>query len=162
MIRADCRTSSSRERALKVTSVFAAVLINTLVGPVASAQSATADGPVRADPVFGALVGRWMRPDGGYVITIKAVDAGGTLDAGYANPNQLPFHLSAALRDVLRADVFWHIERHGAEHDGRADSAQVIQLSFHQVTVSPLTASQHMLNSREPSSSSSIISLTGS
>jgi len=113
MIRADCRTSSYRERALKVTSVFAAVLINTLVGPVASAQSATADGPVRADPVFGALVGRWMRPDGGYVITIKAVDAGGTLDAGYANPNQLPFQTAKVTKEGGALKLFFELRAGG-------------------------------------------------
>lgn len=62
--------------------------------------------PVRAEPLAGALVtasksdlptafrslpGRWVRPDGGYVIAIKSVDAGGKLEASYANPNPLPF-----------------------------------------------------------------------
>jgi hypothetical protein len=40
------------------------------------------------------LIGRWVRPDGGYVIDIRAVKAGGNLDAAYFNPN--PIHVSRA------------------------------------------------------------------
>jgi hypothetical protein len=49
--------------------------------------------------VFGALPGRWVRPDGGYVISIKSVDASGKLDASYANPNPLPFYAAMATED---------------------------------------------------------------
>jgi hypothetical protein len=45
------------------------------------------------------LMGRWVRPDGGYVIDIRSVGAGGKLDAAYANPNRLPFHTAEASRD---------------------------------------------------------------
>lgn len=48
---------------------------------------------------FSALPGRWVRPDGGYVITIKSVDADGKLDASYANPNPLPFYAATATED---------------------------------------------------------------
>jgi hypothetical protein len=48
---------------------------------------------------FAALPGRWVRPDGGYVISIKSVDAGGKLDASYANPNPLPFSVATATAD---------------------------------------------------------------
>ena len=48
---------------------------------------------------FAPLLGRWVRLDGGYVISIKAVDASGKLDAGYANPNLLPFHTATVTED---------------------------------------------------------------
>jgi hypothetical protein len=48
---------------------------------------------------FAPLLGRWVRPDGGYVISIRAVDASGKLDAGYANPNLLPFHTATVTGD---------------------------------------------------------------
>lgn len=35
------------------------------------------------------LVGRWQRPDGGYVIEILSVERGGSLTAGYFNPNPI-------------------------------------------------------------------------
>lgn len=59
-----------------------------------------------ADPGFIALQGRWVRPDGGYVITIKGVEASGKLDATYANPNLLPFSKAEASRDGTIIKVF--------------------------------------------------------
>jgi hypothetical protein len=43
---------------------------------------------------FNSLKGRWLRPDGGYVIEIRDVDARGKLAAGYFNPR--PIHVSQA------------------------------------------------------------------
>ena len=42
------------------------------------------------------LPGRWVRTEGGYVISIKAVGADGKLDAEYANPRPLPFAAASA------------------------------------------------------------------
>jgi uncharacterized protein (DUF2147 family) len=46
---------------------------------------------------FAKLAGKWQRPDGGYVIEIKGVDAAGTLDAAYFNPNPINVSRAAAL-----------------------------------------------------------------
>jgi hypothetical protein len=62
---------------------------------------------------FGALLGRWVRPDGGYVISIKAVDAGGKLDASYANPNPLPFHTATATGDGGTLKLFFELRAGG-------------------------------------------------
>lgn len=35
------------------------------------------------------LVGKWMRPDGGYVIDLRRVGADGQLEAAYFNPNPI-------------------------------------------------------------------------
>jgi len=35
------------------------------------------------------LVGRWVRPDGGYVLDIRSAQAGGRLDAVYLNPRSI-------------------------------------------------------------------------
>ena len=48
---------------------------------------------------FNTLPGRWVRLQGGYVITIRSVDADGKLDASYANPRPLPFHTAVASKD---------------------------------------------------------------
>ena len=41
------------------------------------------------------LVGRWLRPDGGYVLEVRAVDgATGRIDAAYLNPR--PIHVGQA------------------------------------------------------------------
>jgi hypothetical protein len=54
-----------------------------------------------------------VRPDGGYVITIKAVDAGGKLDASYANPNPLPFARAEAAGDGNAIKVFLELRAGG-------------------------------------------------
>jgi hypothetical protein len=46
------------------------------------------------------LIGRWTRPDGGYIIEIRNLDANGLADAGYFNPR--PIHVSQAV--VTRKD----------------------------------------------------------
>ncbi len=63
--------------------------------------------------MFGVLVGRWVRPDGGYVITIKAADAGGRLDASYANPSPLPFYTAEATRDGGSLKLFFELRAGG-------------------------------------------------
>jgi hypothetical protein len=45
-------------------------------------------------PVFQKLVGKWVRPDGGYIIDIKVADNAGKLEVGYFNPN--PIHVARA------------------------------------------------------------------
>jgi hypothetical protein len=40
------------------------------------------------------LRGRWVRPDGGYVIEVRDAQAGGRLDAAYFNPR--PINVSRA------------------------------------------------------------------
>jgi hypothetical protein len=43
---------------------------------------------------FQNLVGRWVRPDGGYIIEIRNVDSSGLLQAAYFNPR--PINVSQA------------------------------------------------------------------
>lgn len=43
---------------------------------------------------FEVLKGRWLRPDGGYILQIRTIDAGGKIDAGYFNPR--PINVSRA------------------------------------------------------------------
>src|SRR5260370_39269163 len=56
---------------------------------------------------FGVLPGRWVRVQGGYVITINSVDADGQLDANYANPRPLPFHTAVATSDGYSLKIFF-------------------------------------------------------
>ena len=43
---------------------------------------------------FQVLRGRWLRPDGGYVIEVKAIDDSGKMEAAYLNPK--PINISKA------------------------------------------------------------------
>jgi hypothetical protein len=59
-----------------------------------------------ADSGFGAVNGRWLRLDGGYVLEIRAVDAGGTIDAAYFNPQPINVARAEATRDGSTLKVF--------------------------------------------------------
>ncbi len=85
--------------------VVLAVLKNRFAGPTQSdpttpaatslsnANSVVATAAA-AKPDFQKLKGKWLRPDGGYVIEITSVDDAGKLSAGYFNPQ--PIHVARA------------------------------------------------------------------
>ena len=56
---------------------------------------------------FQKLTGRWLRPDGGYILEIKSVnDTTGQMDAGYFNPNPINVSKAEASREVATVKVF--------------------------------------------------------
>src|SRR6478609_3426918 len=73
--------------------------------PGSPAASSTSDSPA----AFAALPGRWVWPDGGYVITINSVDASGKPDASYANPNPLPFYTATATEEGGALKLFFEL-----------------------------------------------------
>ncbi|MBT3185872.1 MAG: hypothetical protein HN342_15250 [Nitrospina sp.] len=40
-------------------------------------------------PDFSAIIGEWVRPDGGYLIRVRGVNPDGSVDAGYFNPAKI-------------------------------------------------------------------------
>jgi hypothetical protein len=63
-----------------------------------------------------ALVGKWVRPDGGYILSVKSVDPDGRVDAGYFNPR--PIHVSRAEASVQGKAVKLFIELQAAGYPG--------------------------------------------
>jgi uncharacterized protein (DUF2147 family) len=55
---------------------------------------------------FDSLKGRWLRPDGGYVIDIRDVDDGGKMDAGYFNPRPINVSQAKASQEGGKTKVF--------------------------------------------------------
>jgi len=55
---------------------------------------------------FEMLKGRWVRPDGGYVVEIRSVDPSGKIDAVYLNPRPIHVARAHATRDGSRLKVF--------------------------------------------------------
>ena len=55
---------------------------------------------------FDKLNGRWLRPDGGYVLEIRSVDASGKIDAAYLNPKPISIAKAEATRDGSTVKVF--------------------------------------------------------
>jgi hypothetical protein len=70
-------------------------------GPEQPSQSVNAAKPPQTKDMPGLgtdarrLIGRWTRPDGGYIIEIRNLDANGLAEAGYFNPR--PIHVSQAV-----------------------------------------------------------------
>jgi len=67
-----------------LASVLAALV---MVGLPAEAAQRTASSAQQPDPE--RLVGRWVRPDGGYVLEIREVTKEGSLKVGYFNPRSI-------------------------------------------------------------------------
>jgi hypothetical protein len=102
-------------------------------GPDLSA--AQTDAPAAA-PVFDQLVGRWRRPDGGYLLEIRGIDAAGRLNAGYFNPRPINVARADASRDgdtvrvlVELRDVGYPGATYSLVHDPRRN---VLEGLYHQ------------------------------
>lgn len=98
-------------------AVMSLALATAFHSALAQRPSAAPASPAAAasgsQAAFGVLAGRWVRPDGGYVISIKAVDAGAKLDASYANPSPLPFYTAEVTRDGDALKLFFELRAGG-------------------------------------------------
>ena len=56
------------------------------------------------------LKGKWERPDGGYILEIRGVDAGGKLDADYFNPSPINVSRALAYRETGETRVFIELQ----------------------------------------------------
>ena len=55
---------------------------------------------------FQRLKGQWLRPDGGYVIEVRDIDARGKMAAGYFNPRPINVSQAEAALDGTTLKVF--------------------------------------------------------
>jgi len=105
------RSAASRGRAwLGLAVLLGVVLLWILLvrqpsspAPAAPTAVGGAQTPAVERP-FSRLTGRWVRPDGGYLLVIDRIDADGTAAAGYFNPKSIHVARAKASRegDVLR------------------------------------------------------------
>ena len=68
---------------------------------------------VTATAGFGPLRGRWLRPDGGYILDIRDVDASGKIDAVYLNPRPIHVARAEATGDGATLQVFVELRAPG-------------------------------------------------
>jgi len=59
-----------------------------------------------AQNTFIKLLGRWQRPDGGYVIDISSINADGSLEAAYFNPRPINVSQASAATKEGRINIF--------------------------------------------------------
>lgn len=72
----------------------------------ADKDTSPAAGAKETKPPFEKLVGKWRRPDGGYLLEIKQVDGQGNLEAGYYNPRPINVSQARASADGAMAKVY--------------------------------------------------------
>jgi hypothetical protein len=60
----------------------------------------------KAKPDFSALKGRWMRLDGGYILSVKDIDASGKMEAAYYNPRPINVSKAQAVQEAATLQVF--------------------------------------------------------
>jgi hypothetical protein len=111
-----CDKAMKRMHYVATSLVIASVAIAGGISPTQAeplSGAPTASSISKSPAAFAALPGRWVRPDGGYVISIKSVDASGKLDASYANPNPLPFYTAIAKGDGGALKIFFELRSGG-------------------------------------------------
>ena len=88
----------SKGRHTAAPSTDAPLAVANATNPPASASSSNAR--------FEKLQGKWLRPDGGYILEIRSATADGKLDAGYFNPRPINVAKAVALQDGQMVKVF--------------------------------------------------------
>lgn len=62
------------------------------------------------------MAGRWVRPDGGYVLEIRSVGVDGRLEAAYFNPN--PINVARARVRTIDGPIEVFVELRDANYPG--------------------------------------------
>jgi hypothetical protein len=93
---------------------------DTAATPVSAAPAGTeaTNHPVAAasNGDFQKLKGKWLRPDGGYVLEISSVENSGKLEASYSNPR--PIHVAKAEASLKDRTVKVFIELRDINYPG--------------------------------------------
>ncbi len=100
----------------KTVAVVAAIVLLAGALPVLARQPVAQGAPTQAAAAksgMDILKGAWVRPDGGYTITIKSIGPDGQLEAMYANPNRLPFAKAQATLDGATLRAFFELQAGG-------------------------------------------------
>ncbi len=90
------------------SGTLAAVLFAALLCMVgfAGAVVEAADEPSPAQADFRRLEGRWVRPDGGYILELKNIKKDGSMTAGYFNPRPIRVFRAEAAKKNGTLTVF--------------------------------------------------------
>src|SRR5215475_10862368 len=101
----DTTWATMTDRARRLTLATALGIIIVFGAPASGAFAQSGD--------LAFLLGNWVRPDGGYTITIRGVDSNGKLQASYANPSALPFSKAEVSRDGKTVKLFFELRAAG-------------------------------------------------
>jgi hypothetical protein len=93
-----------RKRLVRVVIVLGIALLMTSDCPAQPKKQAATETKDKSG--FEILEGRWLRPDGGYIIQIRRVDPGGKMEAGYFNPRPINVSKAQAMKESGKLKVF--------------------------------------------------------
>lgn len=101
-----------------VTLALCALLLAVvgIQGPAVAEEKGALSTVEQAKPDFDKLKGRWLRPDGGYILSVKDVGPGGKMDTAYYNPRPIRVSKAQATREGATLNVF--IELRDAGYPG--------------------------------------------
>jgi hypothetical protein len=85
-------------------------------GPATGTEKGNLSTVEKNAPDFGALKGRWVRTDGGYILSVKDIDPAGKMDAAYYNPR--PINVSKAQATWEQAALKVFVELRDARYPG--------------------------------------------
>jgi len=75
-----------------------------------SPTNTVASASLETRPQFRRLLGRWLRPDGGYVLDFKHVEDNGKLEATYLNPRPIFVSRAEATQETNTTKVFVELQ----------------------------------------------------
>ncbi len=81
---------------------------------VATASAAVVllhQGGTQAD--YSKLIGKWIRPDGGYIISIQSIDSNGQVQATYSNPNPIKVSQAKIVSKRNKVELFLELQDTG-------------------------------------------------
>ena len=85
-----------------------------LIVPAYAADATPSRNEAGPDPT--RLVGRWLRPDGGYVLDLSDPGSDGQLKAAYFNPR--PIHVSHAAWKLRKGHLIAYVELRAPNYPG--------------------------------------------
>lgn len=105
--------AASRPARARVVAALAAVGLAIVLAwapwrpaPASVPAASAARPPAPAPPEFAALVGNWLRLDGGYELSVSGVAADGTASVAYFNPKPIRVARAEARREGERVRLF--------------------------------------------------------
>lgn len=104
---------------LAAALVFLGVIaLKMAKSPAAPAAPAAAAAPAAngAAGDMGRILGRWLRPDGGYVLELSKVLPDGRIEAAYFNPN--PIHVERATAETGGDGIRIYVELRDRNYEG--------------------------------------------
>ncbi len=99
-----------------IAAAFCIGLMFAAIGEVVLAESGKPSKQSPGQTDVQRLVGRWVRPDGGYILELREVQEGGSLKAAYFNPR--PIKVSEAVWSRQEGKISVMIELRDVNYPG--------------------------------------------